>query len=246
MVTSCYSDGSARVDDGRNDTTRTLPWMRAGTEHVLAEVARLSDAELAAPSALPDWSRAHVVAHLARNAEALLRLVAWARTGVETPMYPSRDARAADIAASAAHPPQRLRAELAATAADLDAAFAALTPEQWQGQVRSALGRPLPAAQVPWMRIREVWLHAVDLGAGAAVADAPDGVVDLLLDEVTATLSAADGCPSATLVPTDRDRRWRLGDNGSAPVVAAPAATLVGWLTGRTALPGTPELPPWL
>jgi len=232
------------VDDARNDTGRTLPWMRAGTEHVFAVVATLSDAELAGPSALPEWSRAHVVAHLARNAEALIRLATWARTGVETPMYPSREARAADIAASVGHPPERLRAELTATAADLDDALAALTPEQWRAEVRSALGRPLPAAQVPWMRIREVWLHAVDLDAGADVADVPGGVVDLLLDEVTTTLSAADGCPAATLAPTDRDRRFRLGAAG--PVVAAPAATLVGWLTGRATLTDAPKLPPWL
>lgn len=234
------------MDDGRNDTTRTLPWMRTGTQRLLEQVAGLSDIELAEPSALPEWSRAHLVAHLARNAEALLRLVTWARTGVETPMYPSREARAADIAESAGHPPARLRAELSATAADLDAALAALTPDQWGAQVRSALGRPLPAAQVPWMRVREVWLHAVDLGAGAEVADVPDGVVDLLLDEVTATLSAADGCPSATLAPVDRDGRWRLGSGDHEAVVAAPAATLVGWLTGRTTLPGAPDLPPWL
>jgi maleylpyruvate isomerase len=272
--------------DDRNDTALTLPWMRAGTGHVFALVAKLSDAELAEPSALPEWSRAHVVAHLARNAEALIRLVTWARTGVETPMYPSRDARAADIAASAGHPPERLRAELADTAAELDAALTALTSAQWQAQVRSALGRPLPAAQVPWMRIREVWLHAVDLDAGAEVADVPDGVLDLLLDEVTGTLSAADGCPAVELVPTDRDRRFLLGADGSraveiapadrdlrfplgadggpaagpaptdhglrgsddaAPVVTAPAAALVGWLTGRMqAPPGAPELPRWL
>ena len=235
------------MTDDRNNTARTLPWMRTGTDHVFALVAKLSDAELAEPSALPGWSRAHVVAHLARNAEALIRLVTWARTGVETPMYPSREARAADIAASAGHPPEWLRAELVDTAAELDAALTALTPAQWQAQVRSALGRPLPAAQVPWMRIREVWLHAVDLDAGAAVADLPDGVLDLLLDEVSATLSATDGCPAATLAPTDRERRWRLGsDDGPAPVVAAPTATLVGWLTGRAALSGAPELPRWL
>ena len=64
------------------------------------------------------------------------------------------------------------------------------------------------------MRIREVWLHAVDLDAGAEVADVPDGVVDLLLDEVTATLSAADGCPAVTSRPTDRDRRFLLGADG--------------------------------
>ena len=290
--------------DDRNDTALTLPWMRAGTGHVFALVAKLSDAELAAPSGLPEWSRAHLVAHLARNAEALIRLVTWARTGVETPMYPSREARAADIAASAGHPPGRLRAELVDTADELDAALTALTPAQWRAEVRSALGRPLPAAQVPWMRIREVWLHAVDLDAGAEVADVPDGVLDLLLDEVTATLSATDGCPAVELVPTDRDRRFQLGAEGgravetapadtdrrllvgadggravetapadndghladgadaglaptdrglrgsdaaAVPVVAAPAAALVGWLTGRMPPPpGAPELPRWL
>ena len=77
----------------RNEIAVTLPWMRTGTEHVTALVAKLSDTELAEPSALPDWSRAHVVAHLARNAEALGRLLTWARTGVENPMYPSREAR---------------------------------------------------------------------------------------------------------------------------------------------------------
>src|SRR5436309_6355605 len=103
---------SVRMTD-RNDTATTLPWMRAGTERVLAVVATLSDADLARPSALPDWSRAHVVAHLARNADALGNLLTWARTGVETPMYPSRQARDEDIAATAAQSPAGLRADCA-------------------------------------------------------------------------------------------------------------------------------------
>ncbi len=256
----------------RDDITVTLPWMRKGSAHLFAVVDSLSDAELAGPSALPGWSRAHVVAHVARNAEALTRLATWARTGVEDPMYPSREARAAEIEASAGLPPARLRAELGDTAATLDDALAALTPRQWQAQVRSALGRAMPAADVPFMRIREVWLHAVDLDAGAAVADLPDGVLDLLLDDVTATLSGMEGCPSVLLAPTDRERVWPLGDPGATPVsvasgpgasvpaasapfdatrtVAAPAAAIVGWLTGRgpaDALPGTPPgLPSWL
>jgi len=227
------------------DPLGLAPDVARADERLLATAATLDEAAVRAPSQLPGWTRGHVLAHIARNADSYVNLLTWARTGVETPMYPSREARAADIAASADHPPERLRAELTATAADLDSALAALTPEQWQAQVRSALGRPLPAAQVPWMRIREVWLHAVDLDAGADMADVPDGVVDLLLDEVTTTLSAADGCPAATLAPTDRDRSLRLG-GAAGPVVAAPAATLVGWLTGRTTLPDAPKPPPWL
>ena len=149
----------------RQDPATTLPWMRAGQSLVERIVADLSDDALRAPSGLSGWSAAHVVGHLARNAEALGRLVAWARTGVETPMYADREQRATDIEESATRPARVLREELTTTAEALDDALAALDANAWRAEVRSALGRPLPAAEIPWMRVREVWLHAVDLGA---------------------------------------------------------------------------------
>jgi maleylpyruvate isomerase len=96
------------------------------------------------------------------------------------------------------------------------------------------------------MRIREVWLHTVDLDAGASVGDLPTSVLDLLLDDVSTALSAKEDCPSLELAPTDRARTWRLGTGEAAASIAAPAADLVGWLTGR--LPGAdrPTLPRWL
>lgn len=231
----------------RTDPAVTLPWMRAGTAYLRAVVDEIPDADLRAPSALPGWTRAHVVGHLARNAEALTRLATWARTGVETPMYAGPAERDRDIERSAGLPAAVLRAELVDTAATLDAALDALTADQWQAPVRSALGRAIPAAEVPWMRNREVWLHAVDLATGATVDDLPAGVVDLLLDEVTRTLSDKDGCPPVTLAPTDRQRTWRLGPPRALPVtVAATAAELTGWLTGRLQRPDLPPLPRWL
>ena len=144
----------------------------------------LSDAELRAPSALPDWTRAHVVAHLSRNAEALLRLVHWAATGEVTPMYPNLESRAADIEATAQEPPAVLRAELTATAALLDQRLSALDEAGWAGTVRSALGRELTGAGIPWMRIREVWLHAIDLDAGIGTVVFPRDLLVELLDDV--------------------------------------------------------------
>ncbi|MHA6628383.1 maleylpyruvate isomerase family mycothiol-dependent enzyme [Pseudonocardia sichuanensis] len=211
----------------------TLPWMGAGTELLVRAVDALPDDALRAPSALPDWSRAHVVAHVARNAEALTRLATWARTGVESPMYPSREHRAAEIESSARQPADVLRRELATTAEELDAALAALDGPAWEAQVRSALGRPLPAAEIPWMRVREVWLHAVDLDAGVAVTDLPPEVVDALLDDAAGTLSAADGCPAALLAPTDRERTWSLGPDVHPVQVRGAAADVLGWLVGR-------------
>jgi hypothetical protein len=39
-----------------------------------------------------------------------------------------------------------------------------------------------PAAEISWMRVREVWLHAVDLDVGAYMADLPAEVINALLD----------------------------------------------------------------
>ncbi len=237
----------------RQDIDQTLPLMGAGTEFLIQLVDALPDDALREPSALAGWSRAHVVAHVARNAEALTRLATWARTGVETPMYPDRESRAREIESSAREPVGTLRRELVSTARDLDAALAALDDEGWRATVRSALGRPLPASEVPWMRIREVWLHAVDLDAGAGLHELPPEVVDALLDDATALLTTKDGCPSAVLAPDDRDQRWQLGEPGGDLVVGGPAAAVLGWLIGRTdgtgvttSGPPLPTPPPWL
>jgi maleylpyruvate isomerase len=204
-------------------------WVKEGTAYVLDQVAGLTDAQFAEPSRLPGWSRAHVVGHLARNAEGLGRLAAWARTGVETPMYAGREQRAADIERSAQLAPATLRSELRDTADALEAAFDALDADAWQAQVRSAMGRAIPATEVPWLRAKEVWIHAIDLDAGGSFADLPDSMAERLLDEVAAAVGPVDG-------------------------VTGERAALLGWLTGRTSGEGVstagggplPELRPWL
>ncbi|SHK44689.1 maleylpyruvate isomerase [Pseudonocardia thermophila] len=236
----------------RGDISVTLPWMGAGTEFVCRLVDALPDDVLRGPSGLPGWSRAHVVAHLARNAEGLCRLARWARTGEETPMYSSPEARNADIERSATYPIAQLRSDLIRTADELDATFAALDLIAWRATVRNAQGLDISASELPWLRVREVWLHAVDLDAGARMEDIPDAVVDALLDDVTRTLSAKDDCPAAELIPTDRDRTWPLGLGGGT-AIHGTAAGLLGWLTGRTssaallAMQGeVPKVPRWL
>ena len=168
-------------------------------------------------------------------------------------MYASRDQRAQDIENSAQAPVDTLRRELIETAEALDAALAALDERTWQAPVRSAVGRPVPAAEVPWMRVREVWLHAVDLDAGVKLADLPPEVVDALLDDATGTLSAKEGCPAVLLVATDReDRGWALGPDGDRLPVRGAASDLLGWLIGRSgadrlsAPAEIPTPPPWL
>jgi maleylpyruvate isomerase len=175
-----------------------------------------------------------VVGHLARNAEALSRLAAWARTGVETPMYASPTQRNTDIDESATLSAGRLREDLASTAAALTEALGALDDTTWQAPLRSAQGRTIPATEVPWMRVREVWLHTVDLAAGARMDDLPAGVLDALLTDVCGTLSGREDCPAVLLRPTDRERTLRLGPAVGAPItLTGSVADLAGWLVGR-------------
>src|ERR1700722_20836800 len=89
---------------------QTLNGMHDGTERLLAEVAGLPDEALRAPTALPGWTRAYLLAHIAANADALRNLIHWARTGEERRMYASSEAREAGIAAGAELPPPDLRA----------------------------------------------------------------------------------------------------------------------------------------
>src|ERR1700742_939083 len=74
-----------------------LAWMEQGTAWLQSAIDSLSDDNFAEPSLLPVWTRAHLVTHLARNADALVNLLTWARTGVEHPMYASRADRDTDI-----------------------------------------------------------------------------------------------------------------------------------------------------
>jgi maleylpyruvate isomerase len=233
----------------RQNVAVTLPWMWQGTDLVAAVVADLSDAQTAGRSALPGWSRGHVLAHLARNAEAIARLVHWASTGEVTPMYPDLAARAADIEASAHQSADALRADFADTARALDAGFGSLDEQTWRAMVRSALGRELPAAELPWMRIREVWLHAIDLAAGVGFDVIPADLVEVLLDDSTAVVGGKPDCPPVLLRPSDSDRTWTLGTGGTPTTVTGPAAELLAWTIGRPhrlAGKDLPAVPAWL
>jgi uncharacterized protein (TIGR03083 family) len=67
-----------------------LAWWRDGEQALRATVAAIPDTALDQPSRLPGWTRQTLLAHVTRNADALVNLLAWASTGVPTPMYARR------------------------------------------------------------------------------------------------------------------------------------------------------------
>jgi maleylpyruvate isomerase len=186
-------------------------WMSTATALFLDALDSLPDEALAAASPLPGWTRAHVVAHVHGNALAVGRLASWAATGSESRMYESREARNAEIEQLAALPAAQLRSLTRASAADLDEALDELSPEQWEQPVVTATGRTVPASEIPWIRAREIAVHAVDLDAGAGFADLPADLLAAVAAEVVTKRAAGPEGPQLTA--------WLTGRSAEAPAL---------------------------
>ncbi len=206
------------------------------TARLLRTAARFDDADLAAPSLLPGWTRGHVLAHLARNADAFVNLLTSARTGERIPQYASAEARDADIAAGASRPPEEHLDDLRRSADRFTEAVAAMPPQAWAATVETRRGH-WPAAMLVWGRLRELEIHHVDLAAGYRPADWSAEFGHRLLHEVADTFTGRDDAPPMVLRFDDSRHELVVGDRARAPVVAGPAAELAAWLTGRS--PGT-------
>ena len=182
------------------DLTERLLIARRGTAYFAQRLAELADADLDADTLLDGWTRKHLIAHVGYNAAALCRLLDWAATGVETPMYASGEQRAQEIEEGATLNAAALRNLLDHTVARLDEKSRHLPESAWQAPVRTAQGRLVPAFETAWMRAREVWIHAVDLANGARFGDFPDVVLESLLDDIVGM--------------------WRRNGNGAGLVLA--------------------------
>ena len=136
------------------------------TQRLLDEVRLLSEAELRAASLVPGWSRAHVLAHLARGADATRGLLIGARAGRDLQAYPSYQARDAAINASAAARAEDLKADVADSAMALRTVARQLPDQAWSYQVLGLSGTRFPASQLLVRRLTEVELHHCDLGIG--------------------------------------------------------------------------------
>jgi uncharacterized protein (TIGR03083 family) len=233
------------------DLTDARRWTRDGTTQLIGETAGLGEAALGAPSALPGWTRKHLLAHLAANAEALGNLVHWAATGEPTAMYSSPADRAVGIERGSLLPRAELTAWLSRSAAALEEAMTALSDAQWQAPVVSAQGRAIAAAEVPWLRAREVYVHAVDLATGLSFGDLPAGFLTALCGDVIARRGTAPG-PAMLLQAVDSGGQWELPGRDEVVTLSGPLAEITAYLTGRahklTTASGdpAPTLGPWL
>jgi maleylpyruvate isomerase len=232
--------------------TDSLAWAADGAAHLRGLMTRLGDDAFRAPSLLPGWTRAHVLTHIARNADAMINLLTWARTGVITPAYASAEARNDAIEKGAVRSPAEIRDDVTASSDRLAHVVRELPEASWAALVTNVQGRVMRASAIPWTRAKEMWIHAVDLDAGASFADMPAPMMDALLADATTAMGRKPDCPALQLV--DGEHRWEVGESGTPVVVTGAAAELTAWLLGRSKgkslrADGTrklPVLPRWL
>jgi maleylpyruvate isomerase len=188
--------------------------VRAAHTRLHATVAGLDDATARRPSRLPGWSVGHVVTHLARNADSVVRRLAAAAEDRLVEQYEGGAAgRDAAIEAGAGRPAAELVADLTAADRAVEQLVDTLPAEVWERPVlRSGpAGGTVPAARLAYSRWREVEVHHVDLGLGYEPADWPAPLVELMLPGLLAGLP--DRADRAALAG------WAL-DRGPAPRLA--------------------------
>jgi maleylpyruvate isomerase len=205
--------------------------MDDGYKYFAAQLAKLEDRDLDSPSALPGWSRKHVLAHVGFNARALGRLVHWAHTGEITPMYPNTTARANEIEEGSHRTVRRLHELIPSEQEALNVALDSLTESNWQAEVVTGQGRTVPAMEIPWLRARELWIHATDLAIGADFGDFPADLTDKLVSEVVAKRRAGE-ITTLEVRATDREAQ-QFAVTTSSNFIGGKANDLARWLTGR-------------
>ncbi|MGI9156449.1 MAG: maleylpyruvate isomerase family mycothiol-dependent enzyme [Marmoricola sp.] len=208
----------------------TLESINAAASRLLATTSTLHGPDWLADTVLPDWTRAHVAAHLVLNSEAMVAVLDGMHSGVPTPMYLSDASRDTAIDVLAAEDPAAITKRLQAGGVAFADAVRRVPTEAWSGSFgRLPDGPPMPAGAVIGMRRREIEIHHADLGAGYGPGDWPGPFVAELLDTM-----AADHASSGPFLvtATDLGRTWQVGGS-VGPEVSGTGADLAWWLLGR-------------
>ena len=155
------------------------------------------DRRRACPSLCEGWSRGHVLTHVARNADGLASLVVRGhrrhrRDDVRQPRRPRRRHRRRGRPPS----PPRLVADVEAHRRP---SLAGPSPAEPRARPPPAGAHPPGSssarAKIPFMRLREVVFHHVDLDAGFSFADVEPEVRAFLEEEVRRLREACDPPP---------------------------------------------------
>jgi len=216
------------------DPAAVLDAVEEATGRLLRTASQVRPDQIGGPSLLPGWTRGHVLAHMSRSAEAMVRLLEGARQGRAADMYDSAETREHDIETGAGRTPGEQAADLQSTAELLARTIRDLPEDSWAFRITHRSGRVFPASRIPWMRLAEVEYHHVDIDFGYGPGDWPDDFVAAELAALTDRFAAAEELPPVLLRDAATGTEYRIGAAAGPAVTAqAPAAGLLAWLSGR-------------
>lgn len=203
------------------------------TQRLLGDTIKVTDPQWCRASALPDWTRAHLATHIARQADALGRLTDWARTGQPQAMYDSPEQRQAEIESGADRTGMELQIDLDISASRLEDRFRALDESGgWDTEVELRGGMRIPARLLPLARMLEVVLHHVDLNIGFDIPDVDSPSAEWLLEWCSFRLRDRVEFPQLEL-QAESGFTITLGNAGAPLIIRGTSANLLGWLMNR-------------
>jgi maleylpyruvate isomerase len=212
-----------------------------GHKRLIAVVDGLTDADVRAPSTLPDWSRGHVLTHLAHNATAFARQAGYALAGKLIDVYDGgREAERGRIEAGSGRPAAEIAAGIREAVAALEDVWTRVGDDDWALPVRYRDGTVLDTLFARW---REVEIHTADLGLSYRPHHWTPEFSRHALEFLSARVPRGT---ELTVIAGDYRRTWGSG----TPVEVSGALTdIVAVLAGRApdnALSGgLPDLDPW-
>jgi maleylpyruvate isomerase len=239
-----------------SEPTAYLLALRASTADLVKHLTALhwSEADVAAPSLCPGWTRGHVLTHIARNADGISDTLAGALRGELVQRYPDGwDGRNAAIEAGARRPYAALLVDVRESAERLDRVLGAIGDADGWGLPTD---QDVPAEAWVYRRWREVEIHRVDLAADytpdawpplfvtETLPDAMSSLDERVQDAVRVTITA-----EGSLAPDLVGKEWTAG-SGDPVEVRGPDWAVLAWLVGRAsaagdALSAAPPLNDW-
>lgn len=201
--------------------------MARSQRRIEAAIEPLDDGAVRRATTLAGWTVAHVLAHLARNADSHRRRAEGAARGESVDQYPGGYAgRARAIETDAARSAFQLVRDVAVTGELLATTWASLPSPAWRVVSRDVSGTERPLTELPGRRWQELEVHLVDLGVGVTHRDWTDDFVGVWLPRLRSMLFS------------------RLPPDASGPEPGAiDERDELAWLYGRFLPPGLPALP---
>jgi maleylpyruvate isomerase len=238
-----------------------LAELHKAADAVSALAAKLTEADVPAESALPGWTRGHVLAHITGISNAMARQLEYAARGETVELYDGGyEGRTKAIDMSAGHTLEQHRADLdsalqrALRAFDsldaVDAGAGDAAAGGWSAPISYRGGAVLDGGLALW---RELVIHASDLNTGRG----PETWSRQFCEHLFTFLAAR--------VPEDQKLvlqplglpRVTIGTGGRSIVVNGMVTDIAAWLAGREPSLGSlrasaaadgvdlPELLPW-